>query len=48
MKEITFKAETEEELFFMVQDFLNGYELNNGKIIHIQKNVFGFANLDAK
>ena len=31
MKEITFKAETSEELFFMIEDFLKGYELNNGK-----------------
>ena len=30
MKEITFKAETSEELFFMIEDFLKGYELNNG------------------
>lgn len=32
MKEITFKAENEFELFFIVEDYMNGFVQRNGKI----------------
>ncbi|HAY3534669.1 hypothetical protein KRE40_12210 [Elizabethkingia meningoseptica] len=32
MREITFKAETDLELFFMVNDYIKGYIENNGQL----------------
>lgn len=37
MKEITFKAENEFELFFIVEDYMNGFVQRNGKIDKMRK-----------